>query len=371
MPDVTIYFATNRQPIQARGTGPITGFGSELGPIGGMAVRFGSATVSVDLTSGTTSLVDGSLVVAPEQLTGAAGFKPRLGSRTIFTQILNDMKANGRPTLAIIHGFSNTFTDAITRAGWISAFYGIDANIFAFTWPSIGSPTPVPMPYTDYVHDRATAAASGVALARTIQTLHDFVDSLPDAERCKQPIHLVCHSMGNYVLRHGVQELVNMTNRQAAGAASGGGLQPMTFVDRAGSDPVRLRRTFGQIVLAAADEDDDAFDDPKKLGPLPRLAQAVTVYHTERDWILNTLSAKTKFNGPRLGTDGPDNMATISDKVTAVDVSNVIDPAQDFESHQYYRIFPAVRDDIVAVLGGDKPDKIPKRHAVSAGRWRL
>jgi esterase/lipase superfamily enzyme len=97
----------------------------------------------------------------------------------------------------------------------------------------------------------------------------------------------------------------------------------------------------------------------------------VTVYHTQKDWILNTLSAKTKFNGPRLGTDGPDNMGTISDKVSAIDVSDVIDMPKDLESHQYYRIFPAVRDDIVAVLSGKKPEEIPGRNRVTDGRWRL
>jgi esterase/lipase superfamily enzyme len=95
------------------------------------------------------------------------------------------------------------------------------------------------------------------------------------------------------------------------------------------------------------------------------------VYHTQRDWVLNTLSAQTKFNGPRLGTDGPDNMGTISDKVSAIDVSDTIDVAEDIESHQYYRIFPAVRDDIVAVLSGQRPGQIASRSATSEGRWRL
>src|SRR6266404_8998436 len=53
--------------------------------------------------------------------------------------------------------------------------------------------------------------------------------------------------------------------------------------------------------------------------------------------VLNTLSAATKFNGPRLGSDGPDNMGSISDKVTAVDVSEVVSIAQEPENHQYYR----------------------------------
>ena len=136
-------------------------------------------------------------------------------------------------------------------------------------------------------------------------------------------------------------------------------------------DPSVLRRSFDRMVLAAADEDADAFDDPAKLKYLPRLGQSVTVYHTNKDWVLNTLSAATKFNGPRLGSDGPDNMGSISDKVSAIDVSDVISLAEEPENHQYYRVFPAVRDDIVAVLNGTPQNEVPGRAAVSEGRWRI
>jgi esterase/lipase superfamily enzyme len=136
-------------------------------------------------------------------------------------------------------------------------------------------------------------------------------------------------------------------------------------------DPNRLRRTFDQIVLAAADEDEDAFEDAKELRYLPRLGTRVTVYHTREDWILSTLSSVTKFNGPRLGVGGPENMAMISDKVTAVDVSDAIAPTEDFQSHQYYRISPAVRNDIVAVLAGERQDKITNRDRTDTQRYSL
>ena len=55
----------------------------------------------------------------------------------------------------------------------------------------------------------------------------------------------MAHSMGNYVLRHGIQEA-----RRHSG----------------------LPRLFDQVFLMAADEDDDAFGKEHKLRPLPRLA---------------------------------------------------------------------------------------------------
>jgi esterase/lipase superfamily enzyme len=136
-------------------------------------------------------------------------------------------------------------------------------------------------------------------------------------------------------------------------------------------DPSVLRRSFDKIILAAADEDSDAFDDPLKLKYLPRIAESVTVYHNRKDWVLNTLSAITKFNGPRLGNDGPDNMSSISDKVSAIDVTDVDDFGNDPESHQYYRTIPAVRDDIAAVLRGTPQNTIPNRTPTGSGRWAI
>lgn len=362
LPEVVVYFATNRKPLTGADGQKIVDFGSELGPIGGLAVRYGSIRVTVE--RGKAALVKDSLVVAPEQLIGPADFIPKLGSNTIFDALRQSMKTQNRPTLVFVHGFSNSFTDAAERAATIKDFYGIDANIFAFSWPSRASPVLVPLPYEDYAHDRRTAAASGRAIARTLERLYDYVEALAPRERCQQELHLLCHSMGNYALRFGLQEL--MASNATAGPAA-----PFSASTTPEPDPGKIRRTFDQIVLAAADEDADAFDDPRKLKYLPRLGNDVTVYHTRRDWVLSTVSAITKFNGPRLGTDGPDNMDSISDKVSAVDVSEVITVGEDFESHQYYRRDPFVRDDIVNVLSGKRPDEIPGRSSVMTGRWRL
>ena len=364
---VTVYFATNRQPL-TDGTERIVGFSSELGPTGGLDVRYGRAKVQVDLAAATQAMVPGSLEVADQKLVFAVGGRPILGSQTIFDALRSDMSKSGRPTIAFIHGFSNSFTDAIERAGWILAFYGIDANMFAFTWPSVASPIGVPLPFNDYRHDRTTAAASGPAVARTIRRLYDYVDALSRAQRCRGSIHLLCHSMGTYVLRNALQALMRLPDPAAVRTDD---VRALSTLSAQAPDPSVLRRSFDRIVLAAADEDADAFDDPLKLKYLPRLGQSVTVYHSPKDWVLNTLSATTKFNGPRLGNDGPDNMGTISDKVSAIDVSAVLSLAEEPENHQYYRVFPAVRDDIVAVLNGTPQDQIANRAAVSAGRWRI
>jgi hypothetical protein len=56
---------------------------------------------------------------------------------------------------------------------------------------------------------------------------------------------------------------------------------------------------------------------------------------------------------------------------SAVDVSDVTSYADDPESHQYCRIFSAVRDDIVVVLNGMPQNEVPHRVPISDGRWRI
>ena len=58
--------------------------------------------------------------------------------------------------------------------------------------------------------------------------------------------------MGNYVLRHALQELKAQLNN-------------------------RLLRLFEQILMMAADEDDDAFEFDYKLFSLPRITSRTSV----------------------------------------------------------------------------------------------
>src|SRR5215472_16922449 len=97
--NVTVYFATNRQPIFDAAGKDIVDFDSDPGPIGGFAVRFGSAQVAVDLSAPKNDLVPGTLSVAPEVLTPAPGAQPLYGSRTIFDAIRKEMNAKQTPTL--------------------------------------------------------------------------------------------------------------------------------------------------------------------------------------------------------------------------------------------------------------------------------
>ena len=259
------------------------------------------------------------------------------------------MQGNDRDTIFSIHGFNYSFRDAIFRTAELQQWLGpVQRNWMLFTWPSDGSMEPIKA----YMSDRLDAAASGPAMARGILKAAEFIHSLPRDERCQRRIHLIAHSMGNYVLRHAVQEM-----RRFVGSA--------------------LPRLFDQIILFAPDEDNDALELDHKLAPLERLGRRVTLYYNMQDVAL-WISDITKTNPNRLGDTGPRNPSVLPGNFTLVNASAAaaMDAGQDSTRHQYYRINPAVRDDILAVLDGKDDlsiaDSLKKRTWRPEGRyWRL
>ena len=216
---------------------------------------------------------------------------------------------------------------------------GPGVNVVLFSWPSDGSM----MPYIAYANDRQDAAASGPAFARGLLKLTDFLRGSTSEEACDQRIHLVAHSMGNYVLRHTVQEIVAHSSGR----------------------PVRI---FDQVFLMAADEDDDAFEHDYKLKPLPRLAKRINVYFNNNDRAM-AVSDKTKGNPDRLGDDGPRVPRGIPGKVALIDCTPVV---EGIVEHSYFLDTPTVVADMQKVLVGTPADKISDRDYVQeTNRYRL
>jgi esterase/lipase superfamily enzyme len=338
---VKIYFGTNRKPN--RKTAP-DDFGRGFSEAGLANLRFGMAEVTGE------DLDRYDLHLAPETLRRDDAHKIRdaegsiLGSLEVFGRVRRKMVAHGRDTVVFIHGYNVSFKEALTAAARLKRNFSTDAggpgvNVVLFSWPSDGSM----MPFIAYANDRQDAAASGPAFARGLLKLTDFLRESTADEACDQRIHLVAHSMGNYVLRHTVQEIV----AQSSGR------------------PVRI---FDQILLMAADEDDDAFEHDFKLKPLPRLAKRVNVYFNNNDRAM-AISDKTKGNPDRLGDDGPRVPRAIPGKVTLIDCTPVV---KGILEHSYYLNTPAVIADMRHVLVDTPPDRIPVRKYVQeTNRYRL
>ena len=270
----------------------------------------------------------------------------KTGSQALFEGLRDDMRRTGRDAILFVHGFANDFDNAMARAAWLKEKYLIQREgdeapcqpyMFAFSWPSDG----MAQPPWKYASDRDDAAMSGVAMARALRR---FVEFLSEGEPCRGRIHLVAHSMGNWALRHAVLGIRALLEGQ------------------------RLPKIFDNVFLMAADEDEDCFETPDKLGLLPEIARHVHVYHSGTDLALE-ISDKTKFNMDRLGTSGPRTFSGINTRITAVDCGKVDYTGVAHANHQYYRLRDEVITDIQHVLSGRyRPDEIPRREVVESGR---
>jgi esterase/lipase superfamily enzyme len=324
-----VYFATNRDANRKRDPDD---FGTAFNPDSVDSLRFGTATVD-----GAGGL---QVHVVPERLRAEAG-KSRLGSRTVFEELRAGMQA-GADVVVFVHGYNVSFRGALATAARIRGTFGGGARrveVAAFSWPSDGSLKP----FLAYRRDRTDAATSGPALARALLKLAEFLHEVRRGEECGGRIHLMAHSMGNYVLRHAVQEL----------RRHGGG---------------ELPRIFDQVLLLAADEDYDALEHDHKLQLLPTLASGVNVYFNRGDTAL-VISDRTKRNPTRLGSQGPRSPLNVPGSVTLVDTSEVVGGLIE---HDYFLSDAVTVRDIARVLAGEGAHSIRgRRYVPSQNRYVL
>jgi esterase/lipase superfamily enzyme len=340
-----IYFATNRNPLPAENPND---FGNTFSPDGLANLRFGRAEVTSDRVS--------QIQVAPEDLFSNP---PLLGSQTIFEEVRREMQEQAEDTLIFIHGFNTSFHNALRQTATIHRLLTADdplhpgnplkLNMCLFSWPSDGSlllTDPRSQNAVAYRNDRLDAAASGAAFARGFLKVVDFINQTGQEARCEQRLHLMSHSMGAYVLRHALQEM-------------------RLFVDN------RIPRIFDQILLVAADEDDDAFDYDHKLHLLPRTTRHISTYFNRNDLAL-WASDRLKGNPARLGTDGPLQPLQLPRNVYPIDCTAVVSRFADPTEHSYHLNVDRVIADMRQVLRNQPADEIPgRRYIADSNRYRL
>jgi esterase/lipase superfamily enzyme len=246
-----------------------------------------------------------------------------------------DLKDGGRNILVFIHGFDNSFSDAITRAAfnrdWLAAsgLPGTDTTVVAFSWPSLGRTIDFLVPTHDYQTDQANARLSGYHL---MEFLANLLPILAAARAGGRRTFLLAHSMGNLALQSAVENWF----------ANGNGTATM----------------FDCAALCAGDCGLDAFGQPALAGlaGLPLLATRVAIYYSHVDAVLQ-LSALVNDGARRLGQDGPRNRTDPAAFPPAtfaiVDATSYRDYDFNFlTSHQYYRMSPACRSRLATDMVG-------------------
>ncbi len=332
----TVYFGTNRNLIQK---GKKATFGKDFSGVDMADLRFGKC--EVDVPSETVKQVE----VYPEALE----VEPRvLGSVALLNELKQSMVDNERDTILFVHGFNVDFNSAMLAGAKMTERYGTqgppigeaiakDYNVFVFTWPSKGDPL-------RYKSDRLAASNSGHALWRACSKLVEFLKGIQRGDDCAQRLHLVAHSMGNYVLRQAVQGMIRFHGSR------------------------ELPRVFDHTLLFAADEDADTFEHDHKLRRLHQLTRSTTVYFNGGDLPLD-ISDQLKGNPDRLGDRGPANPWAVPRDTTLVDATPSVTGSIE---HDYYLSVDRVVADARAVLAGRHADTIPHRTPVAnANHYRL
>jgi esterase/lipase superfamily enzyme len=311
----TVYFATNR--LVTNPNDPINGYPAIIVP-----------PSSPDQMTYGTAFVEGINIATNAQGTVSQIANTNKGSFP--PQALADLSASGRDMLVFVHGFDNTFSDAITRAAfnreWLAASGNpaTDTTVIAFSWPSSGKLITPPILQQDYLADQTMARHSGIHLMSFLQVMS------PILRASGRNSTLLAHSMGNLALESGVENW---------------------FLHGKGAN-----KMFSLTLLAAADCRYDSFDlpPPGGLSRLADLSERISIYYSQVDDVLK-LSMAVNF-AKRMGQDGPHNMADTTafprNVYTMVDCSSYRDYDFNFlTSHQYYRMSPSVRSIIAADMG--------------------
>jgi esterase/lipase superfamily enzyme len=286
----------------------------------------------------------------PER-TETAQPRARLGSKAMFKELRRDMLERS-DAVVYVHGFNVSWEAAVGSALALQCMLNRDAvgdpkqqaMVVLFTWPSDG----LALPFVSYKSDRSEAIGSGFAFARGLLKLRDYLAGLCDragGRACPQDLHLLAHSMGNFVLENALMRMRAFTPGNA------------------------LPRLFEHLFLCAADVDADALEPGKGLGDLHELARTVTVYHNRGDVALH-VSDYTKGNPDRLGSYGAARAALLSDKVHQVDCSDLVGGLVE---HSYY-LRGRVNDDVLYSIDGfglEDPARGRARKEGAGWRWKM
>ena len=243
-----------------------------------------------------------------------------------------------------LHGYNNDYQDSIDEIFDIEKnleqSYGYFPVIIGFSWPSSGK-----TPY--YLSDRDEVRDSVGAFTRFLLDISDL--STRNEQDCFSTTFCIAHSMGNYLLRKGMEYLS----------------------DHLG-DP-RGRLIFDETILFAPDISSKDIESDGKGRYIADFSRRVHVYYSKHDRALRASSAK-RFGGDRLGRHGANDYGNLPGNVVVIDAkkyanSESISGYKDRENkqvsvHSSHRYHENILSDVIQVLSSVDRDQIEGREPV-------
>jgi esterase/lipase superfamily enzyme len=225
----------------------------------------------------------------------------------------------------------------------------------SFDWPSYGN-------VLGYYPDRAHARECAQDLTAILSTLYDWLlkkqhDAIKDTDKaCRAKVSMIAHSMGNYVLQ------------KAMAAAWTNKNQPL------------LASLLNQLIMAAADVDNDLFDagapDNGDGGAVVNLTYRITALYSGRDSVLGMSAGLKHFGTRRLGRSGLAHRPPLvtqppeTDNVWDVDCSSFFPPDVTGEDiHGAYFRYAGTIDLMRQILRGIDRGVLEKTGFTKGDAW--
>lgn len=274
------------------------------------------------------------------------------GSKRLFYELYRTMAFDeGGDVLLYIHGFNNDMAAVKEAMTELIKLYVTPPEcsvkqIVIFSWPAEND--------IKYRTDFRDAKVSGYALSRAVMKYGRFLDEffspreVPLNAPCGNRLHLMCHSMGNFVFESMLAELI--ANKWS-------------------------RSIFNQVILTAADVAYDVFEDHQSFSRLAEYCSRADVYYNNNDKALFT-SSTTKNPATRLGSNGPRLAAQVPNSVVLVDATDVapvgVSWLEKIQGHSYHLNTPAVIKDMRQVLSGVHSEQIePREYIAHKNAYRI
>lgn len=191
-----VYIVSNREIDESKE--PKLKFGLSQNPKGIDEIRLGKATRSSD------NNIEVSIIEEAGWTPGSENQDPP--SYKLFKDLNSIMRTKKRNCVFLVHGYNTNFEAALNTAFNVRKYYGVE--VILFSWPSLGggegrdSIGKDVIGTASYKRDKRIAMRSVGALDRCFEKLNLYMNRLTEGEDCKQKFTLLCHSMGNYLLKN-------------------------------------------------------------------------------------------------------------------------------------------------------------------------
>ncbi len=317
MQTVNVFYATDRLP-ELTGPGEQQ-YGSQRGYDGFGGCELG--VCKVEIRRERNHLAMSPLPKSSRPLVSVTSTDPMTRSR-FYDRLRERMWYSGlNETFVFIHGFNNSFEEAITRTAELWYDLGFDGPPITYSWPSRGGSFWTGV--FGYFADSETIKWSVDHLAGFLLDLVD--ETSADRLAANEParIHLVAHSMGSRLLTQALLQVADDLNR----------LDGPVFCD---------------VILAAPDIDRDVFRDVIVLDLLrSRVAEHYTLYASSSDNVIKTSQRLQSY--PRAGNADEGLVAIRHDQFDTIDASAVASGRLAL-NHDYFITEPRVLQDLIEIL---------------------